>query len=66
VFDELKDSIVDLAKSKYGRFLVKKMLTYGTKEQKDMIIKSFIGKVPKLIKHSVSSKVQNFLGVILV
>ena len=29
VFDELKSVIVELSKSKYRRFLVRKMLTYG-------------------------------------
>lgn len=53
VFEELKDEIVKMAKSKYARFILKKMLTYGTKEQKNLVIKSFSGKVTRLIKHSV-------------
>lgn len=53
VFEELKDDFVDLSKSKYGRFLLKKILAYGTKEQKDAIITAFTGHVTKLIKHSV-------------
>lgn len=53
VFSELKDEIVEMSKSKYARFILKKMLTYGSKEQKSLITKSFTGKVTKLIKHSV-------------
>ncbi len=54
VFEELKDNLAELSKSKYARFMVKKLLTYCSKEQKDDIIKAFIGHVTKLIKHSVS------------
>jgi pumilio homology domain family member 6 len=53
IFDELKGTLVELSKSKYARFMIKKMLLYCTKEQKDVIIQSFIGHVTKLIKHSV-------------
>jgi pumilio family protein 6 len=53
VFDELKDNLIELSKSKYARFMVKKLLTYCSKEQKEDIIKAFIGHVTKLIKHSV-------------
>ena len=55
IFDELKDTLVELSKSKYARFMIKKMLLYCSKEQKDQIIRSFIGHVTKLIKHSVRS-----------
>lgn len=53
VYDELKDNLVELSKSKYARFMIKKLLTYCTKEQKDVIVKAFTGHVTKLIKHSV-------------
>lgn len=52
VFDELKDDLVELSKSKYARFMIKKMLLYCNKDQKEHIIKSFMGHVTKLIKHS--------------
>ena len=54
VFNELKESLVELSKSKYARFMIKKLLLYCDKDQKEIIINSFIGKVVKLIKHSVS------------
>lgn len=53
VFEELKESLVEQAKSKYARFVVKKLLAYCNKEQKEKIVTAFIGKVTKLIKHSV-------------
>jgi len=43
--------IADIMTSKYARFLVLKLMTHGSREQKDSIIKSFHGKVKKLIKH---------------
>ena len=55
VFDELKDNLIEISKAKYARFIIKKLLNYCSKEQKDVIVKAFIGKVTKLIKHSVSS-----------
>ncbi len=54
VFDETKDNLIEIAKSKYARFVIKKMLLYCTKEQKEVIVRAFIGNVTKLIKHSVS------------
>lgn len=54
VFEELKEDLVDMSKEKYARFLLKKMLAYGSKEQKDAVITAFTGRVTKLIKHSVS------------
>ena len=56
VFDELKDNLIEIAKAKYARFIIKKLLTYCTKEQKDVIVRAFIGHVTKLIKHSVIIK----------
>jgi pumilio family protein 6 len=62
VFDELKDDIVKMSKCKYARFILKKMLAYGSKEQKHAIVKSFSGRVTKLIKHSVR-KTKFLLGL---
>ena len=57
LFDELKDELVALAKSKYAVFFVQKMLKYGTKEQKSLIMKSFQGKLSELTKHKVANAV---------
>nr|XP_002737223.2 PREDICTED: pumilio domain-containing protein KIAA0020 homolog [Saccoglossus kowalevskii] len=57
IFEEVKDLMLDLSKNKYSKFYVLKMLKYGTKEQRDFIIKSFYGKVAKLVAHSESSEI---------
>jgi len=57
VFNELKDNLVELSKSKYARFMIKKLLLYCDKDQKEFVIKAFMGKVVKLIKHSFACQV---------
>ncbi|GIY30597.1 pumilio homolog 3 [Caerostris extrusa] len=52
LFNEVKDDILFLAKSKYGKFLVQKILRYGSKTQKEAVRKAFHGKVVKLIRHT--------------
>lgn len=43
VYQEIKDQIVLMSKSKYAKFLVKKFLVYGPKPMKNAVIKSFHG-----------------------
>ncbi|XP_072172777.1 pumilio homolog 3-like [Diadema setosum] len=57
IFDEVKDDIVELAKSKYAKFFVLKMLRYGTREQRAFIMRAFHGKVCQLIRHSEAAEV---------
>ncbi|GFR19552.1 pumilio homolog 3 [Trichonephila clavata] len=57
LFDELKNDIFPLSKSKYGKFFVLKLLKYGTKEQKVAVMKAFHGKVVQLIRHTEASEV---------
>lgn len=57
LFEELKDSIVELSKSKYSKFFVLKVLMYGTKEEKNHIILALKGQVVKLMKHKTASDV---------
>ncbi|KAL7273201.1 Pumilio y domain member 6 [Rhizina undulata] len=52
---ELKGTHVALAQSSYGKYLVVKMMHYGTPEVKEMIVKEFYGHVRKLIKHREAS-----------
>jgi len=56
-FNLFKDNTVALATSTYARFLVEKLLEYGSKEQKRKIIESFYGKIKKLIKHKGASSI---------
>ncbi|XP_077994772.1 pumilio homolog 3-like [Glandiceps talaboti] len=57
LFEELKDEIKVLSKNKYSKFYVIKMLKYGTKDQRDQIIKSFYGNVAKLVRHTEAGEV---------
>jgi len=57
IFDEMSPSILELSKSKYGKFMIPKLLTYGTKEQRGKVIKQFYGHVRKLIKHRIAAPV---------
>ncbi|NXX43281.1 PUM3 protein, partial [Tricholaema leucomelas] len=59
-FQELKDSLVELSKSKYSRNIVKKFLMYGTKAQVAEIIKSFKGHVKKMLRHAEASAVVEY------
>ncbi|XP_014673454.1 PREDICTED: pumilio domain-containing protein KIAA0020 homolog [Priapulus caudatus] len=43
LFEELKDMIVPMAKSKYAKFFVEKLIKYGTKVQRKAIFHSFSG-----------------------
>ncbi|KAG8193262.1 hypothetical protein JTE90_027006 [Oedothorax gibbosus] len=60
LFEELKNEILPLITSKYGKFCVLKMLKYGNKEQKETIIKEFHGKVIQLIRHTEAAEVVEF------
>ncbi|XP_069820377.1 pumilio homolog 3 [Dendropsophus ebraccatus] len=60
IFEELKEHIVDLSKSKYARNIVRKFLMYGSKPQIAEIIKSFKGQVKKLLRHSEASYIVEY------
>ena len=57
IYDELKDDLIAIAKSKYGNFFVQKLLSYGTKEQKDKVLKTFEGKIAELTRHKIANAV---------
>ncbi|NWX89692.1 PUM3 protein, partial [Nothoprocta pentlandii] len=59
-FEELKDSLVELSKSKYSRNIVKKFLMYGTKQQVAEIMKSFKGHVRKMLRHAEASAIVEY------
>eukprot|EP00058_Branchiostoma_floridae_P020525 XP_002606015.1 hypothetical protein BRAFLDRAFT_269781 [Branchiostoma floridae] len=60
LFEELKDELVNMSKSKYAKFSVRKLLKYGTKEQKAEIMKSFHGHIKKLVRHTEASSVLEY------
>ncbi|KAK3091659.1 hypothetical protein FSP39_021613 [Pinctada imbricata] len=57
VYQEVKDQICLMAKSRYAKFLVKKFLIYGSKNHKNNVIKSFHGNVRKLVRHKEAADV---------
>lgn len=52
---ELKNDVRDLVESRYGKFLVAKMVMQGDREDKDVIIPQFYGHVKRLINHPEAS-----------
>ncbi|EEP78568.1 conserved hypothetical protein [Uncinocarpus reesii 1704] len=52
---ELKGCYRDLAESKYGKFLLAKLVVHGNSEIRDMIIPEFYGHVRMLIRHPEAS-----------
>ncbi|KAK7126147.1 hypothetical protein R3I93_021506 [Phoxinus phoxinus] len=60
VFEELKEHIVDLSKSKYARNIVKKFLMYGSKQQVGEVMLAFKGKVRQMLRHSEASSVVEY------
>ncbi|KAM4635244.1 pumilio homolog 3 isoform 2-T2 [Polymixia lowei] len=57
VFDVLKDDMVALSKSKYGRNLVKKLLMFGNKELVAAVMQTFKGQVRQLLRHAAASAI---------
>ncbi|KAF8534742.1 armadillo-type protein [Trichophaea hybrida] len=55
VAKELKGTYVDLAQNSYGKYLVVKIMHYGTPETRKMVVEEFCGHVKKLIKHREAS-----------
>ncbi|KAH9361075.1 pumilio and CPL domain-containing protein penguin [Haemaphysalis longicornis] len=51
IFDEVKDIIVPMTKSKYAKFMVKQILRNGTAEQKEHVIRSCSTHVVGLLYH---------------
>lgn len=51
IVKELQYDMRELAESKYGKFLVAKMIMQGDREDKDTIIPQFYGHVRRLINH---------------
>ncbi|KAJ5098873.1 hypothetical protein N7532_005874 [Penicillium argentinense] len=51
IAQELKGNYRELAQSRYGKFLVGKLIVHGDTETRDMIIPEFYGHVKRLIRH---------------
>lgn len=57
LFEELKDDIVAMTKSKYAKFFVRKLLKYGTKTQRNYVFRKLYGSIRKLIKHAEAAEI---------
>nr|XP_040053052.1 pumilio homolog 3 isoform X1 [Gasterosteus aculeatus aculeatus] len=57
VFEEVKDDVINLCKSKYGKHVVKKLLMYGNKELVGLVMLTFKGHVRQMLRHAVASSV---------
>lgn len=51
IFEEVKDIIVPMTKSKYAKFMVRQILRNGTAEQKQHVVKAFSTQVVSLLHH---------------
>uniref|UniRef100_A0A3B3XJ27 PUM-HD domain-containing protein n=1 Tax=Poecilia mexicana TaxID=48701 RepID=A0A3B3XJ27_9TELE len=60
VFEELKDSILEMSKSPYGKHIVKKLLMYGNKEMVAAIIQLFSGHIRKMLRHVSASSIVEY------
>ncbi|GAB6019665.1 hypothetical protein CHUAL_001220 [Chamberlinius hualienensis] len=57
LFEEVKSKLVLFMKSKYAKFFVMKILKYGTKQQRDEVMKAMHKKVIKLALHTEAAEV---------
>uniref|UniRef100_A0A8D3C2A1 Pumilio RNA-binding family member 3 n=1 Tax=Scophthalmus maximus TaxID=52904 RepID=A0A8D3C2A1_SCOMX len=57
VFGELKDDVIGLCKSQYGKHVVKKMLMYGNKELVAGVMQAFKGHVRPMLRHAAASSI---------
>uniref|UniRef100_A0A8C6U2N8 Pumilio homolog 3 n=1 Tax=Neogobius melanostomus TaxID=47308 RepID=A0A8C6U2N8_9GOBI len=57
VFEELKEDMVALCKSQYGRHVVKKLLMYGNKEMVASVMQTFKGHVKTMLRHAAASSI---------
>ncbi|KAI5369345.1 Putative armadillo-like helical, CPL domain, pumilio domain-containing protein [Septoria linicola] len=55
IVKELQGDVRDLVESRYGKFLVAKMVVQGDREDKDLIIPQFYGNIKRLINHPEAS-----------
>ncbi|XP_077441874.1 LOW QUALITY PROTEIN: pumilio homolog 3 [Vanacampus margaritifer] len=60
VFDELKDDVLALSKSQYGKHVVKKMLMYGNKELVAAVMQTFKGNVRQMLRHAAASAIVEY------
>lgn len=52
---ELQGAIVECAESKYAKFMIGKLVSYGDKEIRDVVVPEFYGKVRRCMRHPEAS-----------
>ncbi|XP_061589481.1 pumilio homolog 3 [Cololabis saira] len=57
VFEDVKDDVISLCKSMYGKHVVKKLLMYGNKEVVAGVIQTFKGHVRTMLRHAAASSI---------
>lgn len=57
VFEEIKEDIITLCKSQYGRHIIKKLLMYGNKELLAAVMQKFKGQVRQMLRHAAASSI---------
>ena len=55
LYEEMKNDLINMAKSKYASFFVQKLVKYGNKIQRDAVFKVLEGRVAELTKHKVAN-----------
>ncbi|XP_041825764.1 pumilio homolog 3 [Melanotaenia boesemani] len=60
MLEEIKDSILSLCKSQYGKHVVKKLLMYGNKELVAAVIQTFKGHVKQMLRHARASLIVEY------
>ncbi|MED6265906.1 hypothetical protein CHARACLAT_030233, partial [Characodon lateralis] len=60
VFEELKDGVLAMSKSPYGKHVVKKLLMYGNKELVAAVIQMFKGHIRQMLRHAAASTIVEY------
>ena len=55
LYEEMKDELITMAKSKYAHFFVEKLVKYGTVVQRAAVFKILEGRVAELAKHKIAN-----------
>lgn len=61
IYNIYNEHNVELLKSKYSKHLVKKLLKYGNKSQRNFVIKAVYGNVKRLVKQKEASSVLEYI-----
>ena len=63
LYEEMKDELITMAKSKYASFFVQKLVKYGTKVQRDAVFKVRFLKNLEFLKKNIKFIIIPFSGL---